>query len=365
MLSNPLSLKTTAQKKKLFGGEARSYELTDTPSIIIETFKNAEGDIVKGIASRIEKQQKPGGDYMDGIDPKKRLSSVIICPTTPRYVYIFQSAELKPHCVLSRPETTNYLMKILPHDNIQLKRYSVADLREPIKIISDNSISNGLRAGNREESEFYFFSDQTEIFNTLFNNDRLEFDLDKLMTKYDKQAALSTNTTDELSRGFVDGHTDLGFTREGALTNTRQSQSKSGEHVCARPTIMGSEEDLKLLGNIPDVITELIDRYCYENDEKLMPDEERDREFASKLRSRIGLKISRFEAYTIVRQFISTLENFDASTMNGTARHTDGPNCSQPGYRHTAVFSFLCVWKKVSQVDEGVLLAIPDPRRFN
>ena len=125
-----------------------------------------------------------------------------------------------------------------------------------------------------------------------------------------------------------------------------------------------------MLGNIPDVITELIDRYCYENDEKLMPDEERDREFASKLRSRIGLKISRFEAYTIVRQFISTLENFDASTMNATARHTDGPNCSRPGYRHTAVFSFLCVWKKVSlqlkeQVDEGVLLAIPDLRRFN
>ena len=127
---------------------------------------------------------------MDGIDPKKRLSSVIICPTTPRYVYIFQSAELKPHFVSSRLETTNYLMKILQHDNIQLKRHSVADLREPIKIISDNSISNGLRAGNWEESEFYFFSDQTEIFNTLFNNDRLEFDLDKLMTKYDEQAVL-------------------------------------------------------------------------------------------------------------------------------------------------------------------------------
>ena len=156
MLSNPSSLQTTAQKKKLFGGEARSYELTDTPSIIIETFKNAEGDIVKGIASQIEKQQKPGGDYVDGIDPKKRLSSVIVCPTTPRYVYIFQSAELKPHFVSSRLETTNYLMKILQHDNIQLKQYSVADLREPIKIISDNSISNGLRAGNQEDSKFHF-----------------------------------------------------------------------------------------------------------------------------------------------------------------------------------------------------------------
>ena len=105
---------------------------------------------------------------MDGNDPKKRLSSVIVCPTTPMYVYIFQSAELKPHFVSSRLETTNYLMKILQHDNIQLKRYSEADLQEPIKIISNNSISNGLRAGNWEESEFYFFLDQTEIFKTVF-----------------------------------------------------------------------------------------------------------------------------------------------------------------------------------------------------
>ena len=146
----------------------------------------------------------------------------------------------------------------------------------------------------------------------------------------------------------MDGHTDGGYTREGALTNTRYSQSTLGEHVCKRPVIFGSDDDLKLLGNIPDAISEIIDRYCFENNTQLMPDKYRDAMFAAKLRKKIGLRKSRFEAYTIVRQFISHKDNFDPSSFNDTSRHVDGPNCSRPGYQHTAVFSFVCIWKNVS-----------------
>jgi len=334
--------------KKNFDGEAKKHQMkSETPVIVIETFKNDKSEIVCGITTKQEKQQKPGGDYVRMKNKNKKLHGVIICPTTPSYVYFFRHAELRPHFVTSREKLKGYLLKIVTED-IKITKFCDDDLNEPIKIISDHSISEGLRAGNQEESEFYFFSERTEVFKTLMNDDRLQFDLDKLMKKYDEETALSNITSDELSRGFVDGHTDIGFTREGALTNTINSQTKSGEHVCARPVIFGSDSDLKLLGNIPDAISEIMDRYCFENNCKLMPDDDRDEMFAAVLRSKIGLKKSRFEAYTIVRQFISRLKDFDPSCFNETTRHVDGPNCFRPGYRHTAVFSFMCVWKKVS-----------------
>ena len=72
-----------------------------------------------------------------------------------------------------------------------------------------------------------------------------------------------------------------------------------------------------------------------------MPCESRDGFFAAKLRKVTAQKLSRFEAYTVVRQ---SIDNTDG--IAGTKRHVDGPNCRKVGYQTTCVFSFLCILKK-------------------
>ena len=52
----------------------------------------------------------------------------------------------------------------------------------------------------------------------------------------------------------------------------------------------------------------LMDAICYENGERLMNNKKRDQIFGSILREKTNSKISRFEAYTIVRQPLGLLQ---------------------------------------------------------
>ena len=138
----PHSTNTNSNKTKIFDGKAKQYELhTKTPVIVIETFKNKDGRLVCGITTKEEKEQKPGDNYIASQNGKKIMHSVIICPTTSSYAYVFRNAELRPHFVTSREKLEQYLLKIIPHD-IKITKFCNEDLNEPIEIISDHLISN-------------------------------------------------------------------------------------------------------------------------------------------------------------------------------------------------------------------------------
>ena len=212
-------------------------------------------------------------------------------------------------------------------------------------MLSDNSIEEGLREGQKEEADFYFFSNKTTQFNYFFDKKKMRFDVDFWMNKFDNKQG-----TDQHGQGFVDGHVDLGFTREGATKNILKTQKEGINTVSSIPVLMGDKDDYKQLGSLPDDIMTITDKYVFENGKNLMWEREREKQFAQVLRARIGkqCKKSRFEAFTLVRQLASN------NTM--IARHVDGPNNHQIGYRHTCVYSFLTKWREVSKSELNELV---------
>lgn len=267
----------------------------------------------------------------------KRLTDVLVCQTTSSYFYVFKQAEMRPHFVLDYESAKKYSQTIVTHDIGFQKKVNLCN---PIKMLSDNSIEEGLRAGQKEEADFYFFSNKTTQFNHFFDEKKIMFDVDFWMKKFDDKQG---NKIDQHGRGFVDGHVDLGFTREGATKNILKTQKEGIDTMSSIPILMGDKDDYKQLGTLPDNIMTITDKYVFENDKNLMWEGEREKQFAQVLRERIGKHCtkSRFEAFTLVRQLV--LEN------NMTARHCDGPNDHRIGYRHTCVYSFLTKWKGVSR----------------
>lgn len=318
---------------------------SELPVIVIETFRDKLGNIVPGIG-RQEKYSMPCESYMSNNKyANKQLTEVTICSTTWAYFYVFSGAEKKPHFVMSSSASLDYHSKLIKH-GISNRCWFGRSLDLPIKLLSDHSITQGLRAGNMEESEFYFFSNRTDEFKAIFNVENIKFNVDYFMIIFDEQQN-SGKCVDSLKRGFTT-HLNLGWSREGASSSTEKSQQSNGSTINAKPAIMGLDNHFVNLGNLPDLIMEMTDGIVFDNENKLMPDQQRDTEFAALLRQKMKASSARFEAYTLVRQQVCVVGDDNRSSFCGTARHIDGPNDTRIGYRHTCVFSFMCEWNNVS-----------------
>lgn len=199
-------------------------------------------------------------------------------------------------------------------------------------------MTTGLKGGQKEGGEFFFLSDRCDIFKNIFGDGlkNVRFDADCWNNFFDGE-----DKKKDIERGFLHGHLDLGWGRCGVHQKTSKSQTKSGFHIRALPHMINKGHAMyKKLGNIPDLIQTFCDQYVFEDGKRLMPCHTRDLEFGQELRKESGQQLSRFEAYTIVRQPMDKKKG-----LSGTHRHIDGPNCSKVGYQTTCVFSFLCNWK--------------------
>jgi len=221
-----------------------------------------------------------------------------------------------------------------------IKRIGLHELNNPIKVICDNSMMDGLTESQQEGSSFIFLSNRCKLFHDFFgeNLEYVRFDADWWNQQFDNQKENSIDT----ERGFVNGHFNLGGGRCGVNENTYTSQTKSPQFILALPHMINknsSEVAYQKLGNIPDLVQRFCDDFVREEGGKLMPCKSRDNYFGARLRKATGQKLSRFKAYTIVCQTLG-----DEEGLVGTNRHVDGPNCSKVGYQTTCVFLFLCIW---------------------
>ena len=189
--------------------------------------------------------------------------------------------------------------------NVGLWRIVQNELDQPVKIISNHTISNGLCSDHKEDSDFFIFSDKTKEFNDYFANNKLTLDANYWMSFFDKQEQ-EGKSTDGQARGFVNGHADIGWGREGVSKSAIVSQRGNQHVVCGSPRLIHKDKfDYQKLGNLPDQIQLLADKYIFDNGEKLMPNKTmRDNVFGKELREKLGCKQSRFESFTVVRQLL-------------------------------------------------------------
>ena len=89
--------------------------------------------------------------------------------------------------------------------------------------------------------------------------------MDYWMIIFDEQE-IEKKTNDSQNRGFKNGHADLGFGREGVSQSAEESQRGNQEILFAIPHIIHKDKfDYKKLGNLPDLIQLLADKYIVDN----------------------------------------------------------------------------------------------------
>ena len=90
-----------------------------------------------------------------------------------------------------------------------IKRIGFHELDNPIKVIRDNSMMDGLTESQQEGSSFIFLSNRCKLFHDFFgeNLEYVRFDADWWNQQFDNQKENSINT----ERGFVNGHFNLGW----------------------------------------------------------------------------------------------------------------------------------------------------------
>ena len=237
---------------------------------------------------------------------------------------------------LHDPATNTRLTKCLISDSTAgTKRIAWHELDDPIKVIRDDSMDDGLKGGQQEGSDFIFLSNKCQTFKDIFGGDleKVQFDADWWNQRFDNPEDNAIDT----ERGFINGHYNLGWGRCGVNKSTYVSQMKSPCFLLALPHMINKSSAYQQLGNIPDLVQKFCDGFVRENGKKLMPCESRDEVFGARLRKATQQQDSRFEACTIVRQPLG-----DEDGLVGTNRHVDGPNCSRVGHQTTCAFSFLC-----------------------
>ena len=85
------------------------------------------------------------------------------------------------------------------------------------------------------------------------------------MIIFDEQE-IEKKTNDSQNRGFKNGHTDLGFGQEGVSQSAEASQRGNQEILFATPHLIHKDKfDYKKLGNLPDLIQLLADKYIVDN----------------------------------------------------------------------------------------------------
>ena len=108
-------------------------------------------------------------------------------------------------------------------------------------------------------------SNKTDEFKEYFAQDKIDFDTDYWMDIFDKQEN-DKETNDSQKRGFKNGHADLGFGREGVSQSAEVSQKGKKDILFAIPHLIHKDKfDYQKLGNIPDQIQLLADKYIRDN----------------------------------------------------------------------------------------------------
>ena len=181
-----------------------------------------------------------------------------------------------------------------------MKRIAWHELDNPVKVIRDNSMDDGLKGGQQEGSDFIFLSNKCQSFKDVFGAgvEKVQFDADWWNQRFDNPEKNAIDT----ERGFTDGHHNLGWGRCGVNESTSASQMRSPCFLLALPHMMNKSSACQQPGNIPDLVQKFCDGFVRENGKKLMPCKSRDEVFGARLREATQQQDSWFEAHTIVRQ---------------------------------------------------------------
>ena len=110
--------------------------------------------------------------------------------------------------------------------DVSMRKISSDEIKAPLKIITEKSMTEGLRAGHEENGDFFFISKHTEIFKRIFGErlENISTDLNYFYDIFDQQET-SSNCADSLKRGFT-CCVDIGFGRDGVMQHTTKSQGK-------------------------------------------------------------------------------------------------------------------------------------------
>ena len=346
-----------SQWDPIFSGETKQYHLEGNqhPVIILEHFVNAStNELASGpIKSKSTGENyEIGGEYLNNCkeDHKVKLGKVLAAETCDQYAYGFQHADRVPHFVVSYEKYKEYMIKVMESKSnpsltvISKEEYEKAG---PIKVLGTDTIRKGIRGGKDQDGQFFFFPNSCDEFQQFLNPDSLRFPTDNVMDYFDQYVI---NENDISNRGFshlVEG----GLGREGVCRSTWDTQEEGQDKVVAKPAMTGANITFKgtnmieTIGGLADAMMNLVDEYVRdENGEKLMNDTARDNEFGSDFREIAGMQDCRFEAFTLIRQFLGTVDDFqEGKLFTGTGRHLDGPNDRRDGYNWTFVLSFLVV----------------------
>ena len=193
--------------------------------------------------------------------------------------------------------------------NIAIRRIVQHELDKPVKILLDHTPTTD----HEKDSDFFMLSDMTDEFDDYFGEDKLIFDYDHWMDVFDKQEE-EHKTNDEQKRGFKNGHADIGFGRDGVSQSAELSQKGNNDIIFATPHLIHKDKfDYKKLGNLSDMIQLAADKFIFDQGEELMPrlPEMRDKVFGNMLRDKTGLVYSRFESFTVVRQFVGNKDDIE------------------------------------------------------
>ena len=315
----------------MFDEEAKAFKapLSDLPCVVVETFTDDSGEMVAGPVEY--KCQDGTGErykigaigYLEGDGEKKHLSQVLCCPMSNASLYMFKWANYRTHFTCERREAMAYINKVTTTTNldVDLKNISTKQLQKPIKILTDSSLTDGLHGGEKEDSDFIFVSDETQLFHKAFGQlEKFPFPTARWMRYFDSQ---QKQRGDSQLRGFEFGVFDCGFGREGVSRTAHQTQDEGLQYVVAKPYIFGDDEMMATLGPLVDRCTLLMDSICFEGGTRMMNDSKRDSIFGKELRSKTNSRFSRMEAYTVARQPLCTVEEWlkKNTKFKGTSRH--------------------------------------------
>ena len=308
---------------------------SNTPVIIVETYRSDEdGSVVRGVASK-----SAGLAYLKDNTAKRRLSDVLVCPSSSTYIYCFSDANLRPHFVTSEKKASKYIDEVrkLYGFDVHLDILSRISCRSKgVNIIDKDGSTN-----------FAFFSSDTQEFQDTFHGYRPNAVFWMNMFDEKKYKRAETEETADEQRGFTDV-LDIGFGRNGVNYDHRVSQDTGPTVICGKPHLINKEfkEEYAQLGELMDCMQLFANKNFRDNQKKLFDDSKRNEIFAEVLKEMTGSKHCNGEAVTIVRQRLGSLADVMAGLIqfSDTLRHLDGPNCNKKGYRHTIIYSTLVVW---------------------
>ena len=346
----------------MFSGKTKQYHMNltkDCPYIVVEVFRDGDGNIVKGELT----QEKTGEIHEVGAaDYVKNLSEAYIVPSSSAYMYCFKHAKLCPHFLLTNIEVSEYVKKLLTYGDVSIRKLgSWQHNHGPVKILSDGTLEEGLREGKHQDSMFTFFSHTTRPYLEFCDVSKMHFPLDAWMRYFDEKEAksvLNGNIAQEKLRGLrfpFDG----GWGRNGVHEKRITTQEKGKEYVCAQPTLINADVDIKVgdhefnayetFQEPLDALATIAEEYIFDaNGDPVYGDKNRDAIFGEPLRQKTKCKKTGAEAFTFVRQKVNPKCRVDQGYVNSkrlTKRHLDGPDSGEEGYNITCILSFHVVHK--------------------